>query len=119
MARKRFFSFSFFSFFFLFFFFQAAFVTGDATIYLIGIVIVDVTAGAGRASNDSSIQLSYGLGSIPLGTGRLYCQDVARGATNRSRGSEVQDLQPTGARASPHVGSTCGSQQSRRNRCDS
>ena len=38
--------------------------------------------------------LGYSLGSIPSGTGRLYCQDVARGATNRSRGSEVQDLQP-------------------------
>ena len=62
---------------------------------------------------------NYGLGSIPSGTGRLYCQDVARGATNRSRGSEAQDLQPTGARASPHVCSTRGSQQSRRNRRDS
>jgi hypothetical protein len=39
---------------------------------------------------------NYSLGSIPSGTGRLYCQDVARGATNRSGDSELQDLQPTG-----------------------
>ena len=48
--------------------------------------------------------LGYSLGSIPSGTGRLYCQDAARGATNRSCGSEMQDLHPTGARASPRVG---------------
>ncbi|KAK4126251.1 hypothetical protein N657DRAFT_300118 [Parathielavia appendiculata] len=62
--------------------------------------------------------LSYNLGSIPSGTGRLDCQDVARGATNRSRGSEVQNLQPTGARAFHMPGSTHGSWQARRNRRD-
>ncbi|KAK4096816.1 hypothetical protein N658DRAFT_527488, partial [Parathielavia hyrcaniae] len=52
--------------------------------------------------------LSYSLGSIPSCTGRLCCQDVARRATNRSRGGEVQDLQPTGARASQMSGPTRG-----------
>jgi len=61
---------------------------------------------AGQAGSPMTVVfgLSYSLGFIPSSTGRLYCQDVARGATNRSRGSEVQDLQPTGARAFPHVG---------------
>ncbi len=54
---------------------------------------------AGQAGRPMTVvfKLGYSLGSIPSGTGRLYCQDVARRATNRSRGSEVQDLQPTGA----------------------
>ncbi|KAK4173974.1 hypothetical protein QBC36DRAFT_380583 [Triangularia setosa] len=50
--------------------------------------------------------LSYGLGSIPSVTGRLYCQDVAQRATNRSRGSEMQNLSrrigPYSARAKLH-----------------
>jgi hypothetical protein len=35
------------------------------------------------------------LGSIPSLRGRLDCQDVARGATNRSRQQRGADLQPT------------------------
>ena len=60
-----------------------------------------VMAGTGRESNDNSIWLSYSLGSIPSGTGRL--------------GSEMQDLQPTGPVLS---GSTCGPRRSWRNRRD-
>jgi len=63
-----------------------------------------VTGRTGRQGHNGIFRLSYSLGSIPSGTGRLYCQDVARGATNRSRGSEVQDLQPTGARRASRVG---------------
>jgi hypothetical protein len=66
----------------------------------------------------SVFRLSYNLGSIPSGTGRLDRQDVARGATNRTRGSEVQDLQTTGARASHTPSPTRGSWQARRNRRD-
>ncbi|KAK4171033.1 hypothetical protein QBC36DRAFT_316171 [Triangularia setosa] len=45
-----------------------------------------------RQQDLREIRLSYSLGSIPSGTGRLYCQDVAQRATNRSRGSEMQNL---------------------------
>ncbi|KAK4173450.1 hypothetical protein QBC36DRAFT_380972 [Triangularia setosa] len=57
-------------------------------------------------TSESSIQLSYSLGSIPSVTGRLYCQDVAQRATNKSHGSEMQNLSsrigPCSARAKLH-----------------
>jgi hypothetical protein len=52
-------------------------------------ILILIMARAGGESNDSIFKLSYSLGSIPSGTGRLYCQDVARRAINRSRDSEV------------------------------
>ena len=76
---------------------------------------------AGQAGSPMTVVfgLSYSLGSIPSSTGRLYCQDVARGATNKSRGSEMQDLQPTGPALLHMPAPTGGSQQARRNRRDS
>ncbi|KAK4118920.1 hypothetical protein N657DRAFT_324950 [Parathielavia appendiculata] len=59
-----------------------------------GVRLSPTVVTAGQAHNPMTIVfgLNYSLSSIPSGTGRLDCQDVARGATNRSRGSEVQNI---------------------------